>query len=334
MKRLPDRNDVDQYSMDQDTRRRLRVRHAKSLSIKKKKDVGPDRSPVVDETKGTAIDTVTHVKEIFLRSSPEFLRSVVSEQHNRNGWVIRGAWPSSGKKIFDWEFDIFGEGRGSVVIRFNVWDSEGNNDWQAYRATIATANKTARKFVQKTFLPMKANARMVANSAKECFSVNEYCCMVETLTQYFRGVLCEATKSKLTPFQKAQRNRRQTVALHTQKPSTQSTFYKHAVRAIFNKLRKDGESFRGSAKGGQLIAQWMMKKYGYAHGSHIPDQEDPENIGRVILTSKGKQRNRKHTSEPKSVLARKQKAYDHIMGIRRKRAAKEKSVADKSLGAG
>lgn len=137
--------------------------------------------------------------------------------------------------------------------------------------------------------------------------------------------LCEAKKSKLTPYQKAQRNKRQTVAAHTPRPSKQSTFYQHAVRAIFQKLRKDGSSFKGAAKGGQLIAQYMLKKYGYANG-----QEG----GNFSLSTKGNKRNRKHNIEPMSTRKKKSKAYDYIMGIQRRQAQKQQQVKHKALGAG
>ena len=137
--------------------------------------------------------------------------------------------------------------------------------------------------------------------------------------------LLEASKSKLTPFQKAQRNRRQTVAAHTPRPAKQSTFYKHAVRAIFQNLRKSGEGFKGAAAGGQRIAQHMLKKYGYASG---------QESGNFRLTSKGHSRNRKHTNEPSSVKKKKSAAYDYIMGIRRRQQKQQKNVRNKSASAG
>ena len=133
-------------------------------------------------------------------------------------------------------------------------------------------------------------------------------------------VITEA--SRLTPYQKTQQRRRQTIATHTSRPAKQSTFYRHAVRAIFRKLKGDGNSFSGAAKGGQLIAQWMLKKYGYANG--LPD-------GNFRLTSKGKKRNKKHTSEPKSVRNKKDKTYDYIMGIQRKQKAQKRGISNKNV---
>jgi hypothetical protein len=159
------------------------------------------------------------------------------------------------------------------------------------------------------------------------FSLKENIVMLETLLAHVSSLrgLVEAKVSKLTPYQKAQRSRRQTVAAHTPRPAKQSAFYKHAVRAIFQKLRKDGEAFKGSAKGGQLIAQWMLKKYGYASGN-------PQ--GGFSLTGKGKERNLKHTREPFGVRKRKEKAYDYIMGIQRRAAAEKQAVVHRSMGAG
>lgn len=138
-------------------------------------------------------------------------------------------------------------------------------------------------------------------------------------------LLMEGRPSKLTPYQKAQRNRRQTIATHTQAPAKQSTFYMHAVRAIFQSLRKSGESFKGAAKGGQNIARTMMTKHGYASGN-------PR--GGIKLSGKGRKRNRMHTSEPGHVKKKKQKAYDYIMGIQRRKAQRQQAVKQKAAGAG
>jgi len=139
------------------------------------------------------------------------------------------------------------------------------------------------------------------------------------------NLLMEARPSKLTPYQKAQQNRRQTIATHTQHPAKQSTFYMHAVRAIFQNLRKRGESFKGSAKGGQNIARTMMTKHDYASGN-------PR--GGIKLTGKGRKRNRMHTSEPGHIKKKKQRAYDYIMGIQRRAAQQKQAVKQKAAGAG
>lgn len=139
------------------------------------------------------------------------------------------------------------------------------------------------------------------------------------------ALLSEAVPRKLTPYQKALQARRQTVAAHTHKPAKASTFYMHAVRAIFQNLRKRGESFHGSAKGGQNIARVMLTKNGYATG---------QPTGQITLTAKGNKRNRMHTKEPKHIRDKKQKAYDYIMGIQRQTAAKKAQVQRKAMGAG
>ena len=131
--------------------------------------------------------------------------------------------------------------------------------------------------------------------------------------------------SKLTPYQKAQRNRRQTVAAHSPRPARQSTFYRHAVRAIFQNLRKGGESFKGAAAGGQRIAQHMLKKNGYASG---------QPSGNFQLSGKGHSRNRKHTNEPSSIKKKKDKAYDYIMGIQRRQKKQKELVKSKAASAG
>jgi len=157
------------------------------------------------------------------------------------------------------------------------------------------------------------------------FTVTESLFMLRFLVEEMEGARYLTEASKLTPYQKAQRGRRQTVAAHSPRPARQSTFYKHAVRAIFQKLRKDGSSFKGAAKGGQLIAQHMLKKNGYASG---------QASGNFSLTSKGRTRNLKHTSEPAGIRKKKEKAYDYIMGIQRRQAKRQQQVKHKAAGAG
>jgi len=158
------------------------------------------------------------------------------------------------------------------------------------------------------------------------FSLEEKLVLLEFVMDEFQDTcLCEARQTVMTPYQKAQAARRQTIAAHTPRPAKQSVFYKHAVRAIFQKLRNGGESFKGSAKGGQLIAQHMLKKNGYATGKQT---------GNFQLTGKGHSRNRKHTKEPASVRRRKEIAYDYIMGIQRRAEKRKQQVKHKALGAG
>jgi hypothetical protein len=99
----------------------------------------------------------------------------------------------------------------------------------------------------------------------------------------------------------------------------------HAVRAIFQNLRKRGESFHGAAKGGQNIARTMMTKYDYATG---------QQTGQIKLTGKGLRRNKMHAREPAHVRDKKQKAYDYIMGVQRQSVAKKAQVQRKAQGAG
>lgn len=154
--------------------------------------------------------------------------------------------------------------------------------------------------------------------------------MLEAVSKKLSGA-GSLTEGNMTPYQKAQQRRRQTIAAHTPRPAKQSTFYKHAVRAIFQKLRKDGESFKGSAKGGQLIAQWMLKQHGYAQGKTSPEGID---TGNFSLTSKGRKRNRVHNAEPAGIKKKKAKAYDYIMGIQRRAQAKQQAVQHRAAGAG
>lgn len=163
------------------------------------------------------------------------------------------------------------------------------------------------------------------------FTVKENLVLLEALVDELSGTTSLDEESKLTPYQKAQQNRRKTLAAHTPRPAKQSVFYKHAVRAIFQKLRKNGEGFKGAAKGGQLIAQWMLKKYGYAQGKY---GETGVDTGDFSLTSKGRKRNIVHSKEASSIRKKKERAYDYIMGIQRRDQARQQQIKHRSMGAG
>lgn len=162
------------------------------------------------------------------------------------------------------------------------------------------------------------------------FSVSESVFLLEEIIDHMVHYdhVCEA---QMTPYQKAQQARRQTIAAHTPRPAKQSPFYQHMVRAIFQKLRKNGEAFKGAAKGGQLIAQWALKKHGYAQGKTDHFGMD---TGDFSLTSKGRSRNLKHSKEPASIRDKKRKAYDYIMGIQRRQQQRQQQVIRKAAGAG
>jgi hypothetical protein len=93
-------------------------------------------------------DYVGKVAERFFKSTPEFERSVVEKTSRKNGWTIRGSWPSSGRQVFDWEFEIWGERGGDVIVKFNIWSAKGTNDGISYRSNVATVDKLVPKFVR------------------------------------------------------------------------------------------------------------------------------------------------------------------------------------------
>jgi len=250
-------------------------------------------------------DPVGYVLNRFYKAIPEFDKSVVTKEPRNNGWTISGSWPTKGRQIFDWEIDTWGEREGDVVIKINLFSGKGDPLGISYRTTVATVDKLVPKFF-RWFQEQKAEIKKGVTEEKRIWA--------------------ELLFEEMTPYQKAQQARRQTVAAHTPRPAKQSVFYKHAVRAIFKKLRKDGESFKGSAKGGQLISQHMLKKNGYAQGQ-------PRG-GSFSLTSKGLSRNIKHAKEPKALRAKKEKAYDYIMGIQRRAKEKQQQMKTKAASAG
>ena len=100
-------------------------------------------------------DPVGYVMGRFYNSVPDFDRSVVNTEKKRNGWIVNGSWPSSGKQVFDWEFDVWGESGGSVVVKFGMWSARGTPGGQNYRTTVATVDKLIPKFLRKVYFPDK-----------------------------------------------------------------------------------------------------------------------------------------------------------------------------------
>lgn len=103
-------------------------------------------------------DPVGIVLDRMYKASPEFARSEVDRDARRNGWTITGAWPSSGRHILDWEFDVWGERGGDVIVKVNVFYPSGKGDGISYRANVATVGKIAPKFA-RWFQEQKALAK-------------------------------------------------------------------------------------------------------------------------------------------------------------------------------
>jgi len=91
-------------------------------------------------------DNVGIVLDRFYSIVPEFARSEEERQSRANGWTLRGAWPTSGKHLLDWEIETWGERGGDVIVKINLWDKKGLFDGISYRVNVATAGKVAVKF--------------------------------------------------------------------------------------------------------------------------------------------------------------------------------------------
>lgn len=193
---LEDMNDVDEFGMDAMTRRRLRVRDlfknsVNKLSTSKKKHSKnvlkkkiPKRFPTSLMFKESGIrfrgyayesktfrskganpgeqDYVGYVITRFYNSVPDFDRSVVNVERRPKAFTITGSWPSSGKQVFDWELEAFGERGGSVVVKLNMWSNAGRQDGETFRTNIATVDKLIPKFVRKYYNPIKERMKKEA----------------------------------------------------------------------------------------------------------------------------------------------------------------------------
>lgn len=104
-------------------------------------------------------DRVGLVLEKFFHSTPEFERSLVSQDKRPNGWTLTGSWPSSGRQMFDWEMEVWGQGGGEVVVKTNLWSRDGYTDGQSWKVTLANVDKTVLKWLRKFFYPLKAEMK-------------------------------------------------------------------------------------------------------------------------------------------------------------------------------
>ena len=107
-------------------------------------------------------DKVGIVLEKFFRSTPEFERSLVTKEKRRNGWTLTGSWPSSGRQVFDWEMEVWGESGGDVIVKTNIWGTKGDREGTSYRVTVANVDKAIERWLRKFFYPVKATMKRAA----------------------------------------------------------------------------------------------------------------------------------------------------------------------------
>jgi hypothetical protein len=101
-------------------------------------------------------DPVGYITTRFYNSVPDFDRSVVNIRKLANSFIIEGSWPSSGKQVFDWALETWGEQGGTVVVKLNMWSNTGRADGETFRTTVATVDKLIPKFIRKYYGPIKA----------------------------------------------------------------------------------------------------------------------------------------------------------------------------------
>jgi len=102
------------------------------------------------------LDRVGIVLQKFFGSTPEFERSLVSKKKRVNGWTLRGSWPSSGRQVFDWEMEAWGESGGDVIVKTSMWSGKGGMEGTSYRVTLANVDKAVPRWLRKYFYPTKA----------------------------------------------------------------------------------------------------------------------------------------------------------------------------------
>ena len=104
-------------------------------------------------------DFVGIVLEKYFNAIPEFRKSEVEREPRKNGWTISGSWPTSGRHVFDWQLEAWGEPSGDVIVRTIFWDVNGRQYGDSYRSTVASSDKAVshwmRKFAGPTVMKLK-----------------------------------------------------------------------------------------------------------------------------------------------------------------------------------
>jgi hypothetical protein len=107
-------------------------------------------------------DPLGIVLTAFYKAIPEFERSRAgSPVKRKNGFTVQGSWPSSGRQVFDWEMEAWGERGGEVIVKINLWSAKGRNEGITYRTVVPRANAVAKKF-RKWFLMHKETMKKEA----------------------------------------------------------------------------------------------------------------------------------------------------------------------------
>lgn len=99
------------------------------------------------------VDKVGIVVSKFVNAMPEIARSIEDREQKRNGIILRGAWPTTGRKILDWEIDAWGESGGDVIFKMSMWNKSGYEDGQSWRVTLADVDRSVPKFLRKFYVP-------------------------------------------------------------------------------------------------------------------------------------------------------------------------------------
>lgn len=107
-------------------------------------------------------DRVGLVLEKFFKAAPELEKSLVEKQSRPNGWTLKGSWPSSGRQVFDWEMEVWGDRGGDVIVKTNLWSTKGGSLGETYRVTLANVDKAIPRWLRKFFYPAKAEMKRKA----------------------------------------------------------------------------------------------------------------------------------------------------------------------------
>jgi len=152
----PDMNDVDEYGLDAHARKRLGLKN----KFKANRKMGRPRKPLqttmpsslrIESLRSRSYevkpDTAKSIYMVLYKSIPEFAKSIVGriKESGPDGYVASGSWPSSGRQVFDWEFEVYKDGR-DYIAKYNLWSPAGKNIGETYRLSQNRAMRFAPKF--------------------------------------------------------------------------------------------------------------------------------------------------------------------------------------------
>lgn len=158
---VDDMNDVDEYGLDAHARKRLGLKGKFKAIRRTAKPKGSLQTTMPSFLRMEGLrsrsyeirqDVAKRIHSMFYRAIPEFTRSIVGKirKSGTDGYVASGSWPMSGKQVFDWEIEVYRDGR-DYIVKYNLWSAKGKNIGETYRLSQSRAMKVVPKFAASVY---------------------------------------------------------------------------------------------------------------------------------------------------------------------------------------